>query len=116
MTDFPSLYILDDEAYIKICRETSRLNDPIECLLKLERIDEAKQAAHEAKDFDMLMAMNNFTRQGLTDIAVKLVEERLVRVEDDRLPERMTWEPLPPHNTVFDVPEEQLDHIFDEIE
>jgi aldehyde:ferredoxin oxidoreductase len=31
---------------------------------------------------------------------------------DDRLPEWMTREPLPPHNTVFDVPEEELDDIF----
>jgi aldehyde:ferredoxin oxidoreductase len=31
----------------------------------------------------------------------------------DRLPEWMTREPLPPHNTVFDVPEEELDGIFD---
>ena len=33
---------------------------------------------------------------------------------DDRLPEWMTREPLPPHNTVFDVPDEELDSIFDE--
>ncbi len=33
---------------------------------------------------------------------------------DDRLPEWMTREPLPPHNTVFDVPEEELDHTFEE--
>ena len=32
---------------------------------------------------------------------------------DDRLPEWMTREPLPPHNTVFDVPEEELDSLFD---
>jgi aldehyde:ferredoxin oxidoreductase len=32
---------------------------------------------------------------------------------DDRLPEWMTREPLPPHNTVFDIPEEELDAIFD---
>jgi aldehyde:ferredoxin oxidoreductase len=32
---------------------------------------------------------------------------------DDRLPEWMTREPLPPHNTVFDVSEEDLDNIFD---
>ena len=32
---------------------------------------------------------------------------------DDRLPEWMTTEPLPPHNTVFDVPEEELDALFD---
>ena len=32
---------------------------------------------------------------------------------DDRLPEWLTREPLPPHNTVFDVPDEELDGIFD---
>ena len=31
---------------------------------------------------------------------------------DDRLPEWMTREPLPPHNSVFDIPEEDLDGIF----
>ncbi|MBW8011560.1 MAG: aldehyde ferredoxin oxidoreductase [Chloroflexi bacterium] len=32
---------------------------------------------------------------------------------DDRLPEWMSREPLPPHNTVFDIPEEELDGLFD---
>lgn len=32
--------------------------------------------------------------------------------EDDRIPEWMTIEPLPPHNSVFDVPDEELDQIF----
>ena len=32
---------------------------------------------------------------------------------DDRLPEWMTREPLPPHNVVFDVPTEEMDKIFD---
>jgi aldehyde:ferredoxin oxidoreductase len=32
--------------------------------------------------------------------------------KDDRLPEWMTREPLPPHNAVFDVAEESLDNIF----
>jgi aldehyde:ferredoxin oxidoreductase len=31
---------------------------------------------------------------------------------DARLPEYMTREPLPPHNTVFDVPEAELDALF----
>ena len=31
---------------------------------------------------------------------------------DDRLPEWMTTEPLPPTNAVFDVPEEDLDGVF----
>jgi len=33
--------------------------------------------------------------------------------KDDRIPEWMTREPLPPHNTVFDVPDEELDKVFD---
>lgn len=35
--------------------------------------------------------------------------------KDDRLPAYMTREPLPPHNAVFDVPEAELDAIFDEL-
>jgi len=35
---------------------------------------------------------------------------------DDRLPAWMTKEPLPPHNTVFDVDEEDLDSIFKDFE
>jgi aldehyde:ferredoxin oxidoreductase len=31
---------------------------------------------------------------------------------DDRLPEWMTTEPLPPHNSVFDVSKEDLDGVF----
>jgi hypothetical protein len=30
----------------------------------------------------------------------------------DRLPEWMTQEPLPPHNSVFDVPEQDVDGVF----
>jgi aldehyde:ferredoxin oxidoreductase len=35
--------------------------------------------------------------------------------EDDRIPEFMTFEPLPPHNVVFDVPESDLDSVFGEL-
>jgi aldehyde:ferredoxin oxidoreductase len=33
--------------------------------------------------------------------------------KDDRLPEWMTIEPVPPHNVFFDVPDEELDSLFD---
>jgi aldehyde:ferredoxin oxidoreductase len=36
--------------------------------------------------------------------------------EDDRLPAWMGREPLPPHNSVFDVSEDDLDNIFKEFE
>ncbi len=34
----------------------------------------------------------------------------------DRLPEFMRTEPLPPFDLVFDVPQEEIDHIFDDLE
>ena len=36
--------------------------------------------------------------------------------EDDRLPKWMTEQPIPENGAVFDVSEEVLDHIFDELE
>jgi aldehyde:ferredoxin oxidoreductase len=33
--------------------------------------------------------------------------------EDDRLPPFYYKEPLPPHNTVFTIIDEQLDSVFD---
>jgi aldehyde:ferredoxin oxidoreductase len=35
--------------------------------------------------------------------------------EDDRIPSWMEVEPLPPHQAVFDVPDEELDQIFDDL-
>ncbi|MEW5830030.1 MAG: aldehyde ferredoxin oxidoreductase C-terminal domain-containing protein [Chloroflexota bacterium] len=70
-------------------------------------------------------------RYGWTDLPDNILQElgkQTIKMErefnrragftakDDRLPEWMTREPLPPHNAVFDVPDEALDHIFDEIE
>ncbi|MCX8066677.1 MAG: aldehyde ferredoxin oxidoreductase [Anaerolineae bacterium] len=61
------------------------------------------------------------------DILTRLGEETL-RLEraynrrvgfgpaDDRVPEWMTQEPLPPHNSVFDVPSSDLDAIFADLE
>jgi len=34
---------------------------------------------------------------------------------DDRVPEFMRYEPLPPHNQVFDVPDKALDSVFGEL-
>ncbi|MBD3196328.1 MAG: aldehyde ferredoxin oxidoreductase, partial [Candidatus Lokiarchaeota archaeon] len=32
--------------------------------------------------------------------------------KDDRIPEFMRIEKLPPHNEVFDVPDEEIDKVF----
>ena len=66
-------------------------------------------------------------RYGWTDVPENILQElgkQTIKMErefnrragftaaDDRLPAWMTREPLPPHNAVFDVPEEDLDNIF----
>jgi aldehyde:ferredoxin oxidoreductase len=38
-----------------------------------------------------------------------------IGVESDRMPEFMRLEPLPPHNQVFDIPDEALDSVFGQL-
>ncbi len=54
--------VLDDEAYLKVCRETGRLNDLIERLLKLKRIKDAQDAARAAEDYPLLQALDIFVK------------------------------------------------------
>lgn len=69
--------ILDDDSYLKICRETGRLNDLIERLLKLKRVKEAEHAARAAEDYSLFKTLEIFVQQKPTDLAEKLVAERL---------------------------------------
>ena len=62
---------------------------------------------------------------GVDDQILRQLGEQTIRLErefnaaagfgpdDDRLPDWLSKEPLPPHNTVFDVPDSDLDGIFD---
>ncbi len=66
--------------------------------------------------------------QGLSDNILQELGKQTIKMErefnrragftakDDRLPAWMTREPLPPHDSVFDVPEESLDGIFKDFE
>jgi uncharacterized Zn finger protein len=48
-------------------------------------MDEAKDAARNAKDYPLLIALGVFEQQGQRELAIKLVEERIARIEDSRL-------------------------------
>jgi len=57
------------------------------------------ESLEQAED-DVLRAEREFNRRaGFTEA-------------HDRLPEAFSREPLPPHNTVFDVPDAELDAVF----
>ena len=81
--------ILDDEAYLKICRQTGRLNDLIDRLLILNRMDEAEAAARTAEDYPLFKATEVFTKHKRADLAEKLVTERLQTSRDKDVDERL---------------------------
>lgn len=80
---------LDDEAYLKICRETGRLNDLTERLLKLNRIKEAEENARSAEDYDLLLSLNIFMQYKQAGLAEKLVAERLETASGKELDGRL---------------------------
>src|SRR5262249_22975383 len=51
---------LDDEAYLKICRETGRTLDLIGRLLERKRLDEALRATKRLDEHDLLQAASLF--------------------------------------------------------
>ena len=81
--------ILDDEAYLKICQQTGRLNDLIDRLLILNRIGEAEAAARTAEDYPLFKAVEIFTKHKRADLAEKLVIERLQTSREKDVDERL---------------------------
>ena len=55
---------------------------------------------------------NQFNRQVLRD-ELEFNRRAGLTAADYRIPEYMREEPLPPHNAVFDVPDSDLDTVFD---
>jgi uncharacterized Zn finger protein len=76
---------LDDEAFLDICRRTGRLNDLVDRLLALGRVDEAAIEARRAGDYYLLALGDNFVEHGQGDLAEELIRERATSSQDARL-------------------------------
>lgn len=77
---------LDDEAFLRICRDTGRTHDLVERLLALERTDEAAESARElASDYVLLELAGLFAGAGLESVFAELIRERIGRSRDTRL-------------------------------
>ena len=75
----------------------------------------------------LLDSMSAFTGDNYNEQSFAALGIRILRMErdfntqagmtpeDDRIPEWMTQEPLPPHNTVFDVPKEEMERVHDHV-
>lgn len=68
---------LDDEAYLRICRETGRTSDLIDRLLTLGRIDEAIRETRQVDDLVFLGLADLFIQHGQDAEAERLVKTRV---------------------------------------
>jgi uncharacterized Zn finger protein len=79
-------HTLDDEAFLRICRETGRSRDLVERLLALQRTDEATEAARQvASDYVLLGLADVFRGAGLEGVFAGLIRERIGHSRDTRL-------------------------------
>ncbi|MDQ2786209.1 MAG: SWIM zinc finger family protein [Chloroflexota bacterium] len=78
---------LDDEAFIRLCRETSRTDDLIERLLTLNRVEEAEHEAREVSDYHLLGLADRFVAHKQQDVAERLIQERAATSQDSRVTE-----------------------------
>lgn len=77
--------ILDDEAYLRICRETGRVADEIERLLALKRDEEAALETKRVGDYDLLHIADLFLEAGKDATIERIMRQRAWKSRDTRL-------------------------------
>jgi SWIM zinc finger len=77
---------LDDESFLRICRETGRLQDLVDRLLALGREEEAVAEAGRAGDYALIQLADLFVQHGHGDVAERLMVERTQTSVDTRVP------------------------------
>ena len=81
-------HLLDDEAYLRICRATGRTTDYLNRLLNLERIAQAVTTAQQIEsDYELLSQAHIFTQHGYEDDIYHLIVARTENSTDSRLRE-----------------------------
>ena len=78
---------LDDEAFLRICRESGLVHDLVERLLSLHRVEEALAAVQKASDYDLLNMEPSFTTHGQAELFARLITARAKTSPDRRLKE-----------------------------
>ncbi len=76
---------LDDEAYLRLCRETHRSSDLVERLLALKRMDQAIKETARVSDYEMLGLADIFVQHKQAQIAEQLMAERAKTTQDTRI-------------------------------
>jgi hypothetical protein len=69
--------ILDDEGFLRVCRETGRKVDLVERLLELGRVKEARAEVETSTDHERIEFADMFLKHGQPDLADVLVRDML---------------------------------------
>jgi hypothetical protein len=67
---------LDDEGYLRVCRETGRTLDVVDKLLELGRLAEARAEAEPVRPFELIPFADLFVSHGAGEVAEELIRER----------------------------------------
>ncbi len=76
---------MDDEAFLRLCRETKRWRDLVDRLLALGRMEEAVATTREVGDYELLRLADVFVSHNHADLAEELIRERAPASRDSRL-------------------------------
>jgi hypothetical protein len=76
---------MDDETYLRLCRETGRTGDLVDRLLKLGRVAEATKELDKAKDHELVSLAERFVTQGHGDVAEPILAARAKKTTDGRV-------------------------------
>ena len=76
---------LDDEEYLRICRETGRRSDLVARLLALGRVDEARQEVAAVPDHELARMADLFVQHKQGDAGERLMLERARKGKDLRV-------------------------------
>lgn len=78
---------ITDEKYLQVCRETGRLNNLVDKLLSLGRIEEAEESANDASDYGLIELADIFVKHKQGKIAENLMNKRAEKSNDNRIVE-----------------------------
>ena len=76
---------INDETFLRICRETESYDYLVERLLKLGRLDEALEAAKHVENYEILEIVDILSEHGYDAVAEKIIEERASKSDDTDL-------------------------------
>lgn len=82
---------LDDESFLRICRETGRRRDLVDRLLALGRVDEATAELERAATNHLLTLAGVFEQHGHGDVPERPLRERVSGIQDHTAVPILEW-------------------------